>query len=81
MVAVLDADARREAQILVDQYGDLALACAEERAQEAAARGNAVLVGLWEIVGFNIRSMLPVLRTLSTKKGRDVAAALWQRSD
>ena len=69
MVAVLDADARREAQVLIDQYGDLALACAEERAQEAAARGNAVLVGLWEIVGFNIRSMSPMLQAVECREG------------
>jgi len=78
MVAVLDADARREAQILIDQYGDLALACAEERAQEAAARGNAVLVGLWEIVAFNIRSMSPMLQAVEYREGarrrRGVAA-------
>ena len=66
MVAILDTDARREAQILIDQYGDLALVCAADRAQDAAARGNALLVGLWEIVGCNIRSMLPALRAAET---------------
>ena len=57
MVAVLDSYARQEAQSLIDRYGDLALARAQERAQDAATRGDAILVGLWEIIAFNIRSM------------------------
>ena len=59
MVAVLDAYARREAQSLIDQYGDLALACAQQRERDAAGHGNATLVGLWEIIAFYILCLRP----------------------
>jgi hypothetical protein len=59
MVAVLDTYARREAQSLIDQYGDLALACAQQRERDAAAHDNANLVGLWEIVAFYILCLRP----------------------
>jgi hypothetical protein len=57
MAVVLDDYARREAQILIEQLGDRALACAHERAAEAARRGQAIVVALWEIVAFEIMQL------------------------
>jgi hypothetical protein len=57
MVAVQDDYARREAQSLIEQYGDLALARVQERARDAAMRGNLVMVGLWEVVAFTIAEL------------------------
>jgi hypothetical protein len=41
---------------LID-HGDLALARVQERARDAAMRGNLVIVGLWEIIGFTIAEL------------------------
>jgi hypothetical protein len=54
MVAVLGGYARREAQILIDQYGVLALATAQNRAEQSARNGERVMAGLWEIVAFEV---------------------------
>jgi len=54
MVAVLDDYAWREAQALIEQYGDSARGWAMGRAIDLAEGGDSHGVGIWEIIAFAI---------------------------
>jgi hypothetical protein len=62
MVAVLDGYARHEAQSLIEQHGDLATARVRERAGEAARRGDLVMVGICQIIAFEIEAYRAIER-------------------
>jgi hypothetical protein len=54
MVAVQDGYARREARSLIEQYGEFAVARVRERAEEAARRGDMIMIGIYQIIAFEI---------------------------
>jgi hypothetical protein len=54
MVAVRDDYAWREAEVLIDQFGDAALGLAIKRAIDLAERGDRHGAGIWEVIAFAV---------------------------
>ena len=59
MVAVRDDYAWREAEVLIDQFGDAALGRAIERAIDLADRGDPHGAGIWEVIAFAVAELKP----------------------